>query len=169
MTTDKLNRFWLLAIALLIVIIVASSTVIWFRRDSGQPIAISPPQAPQFTGEIYLDGAIANPGIYPLKATDNINSIIQASGGIEKNADLSQVHLHIPRSGEGSQPQKIDINRADAWLLQALPNIGEIRAQAIVNYRQQNGPFRHIEDVTQVTGISSAIFEKIKDYITVAE
>jgi comEA protein len=65
--------------------------------------------------------------------------------------------------------QKIDINRADTWLLQALPNIGEVRAQAIVDYRQQNGPFQTIEDLTRVPGISQSTFDKIKPFITINE
>lgn len=68
-----------------------------------------------------------------------------------------------------SSPQKIDINRADIWLLQALPNIGEVRAKAIVDYRLQNGPYHAIEDLTKVPGVSISTFEKIKNLITVSE
>jgi hypothetical protein len=90
MATDKLNRFWLLGIFLLIIIIVAGSIVIGVRRGNGEVLTISPPQTPLFTGEIYIDGAITNPGVYPLKSSDDINSVIQASGGAKGNADLSQ-------------------------------------------------------------------------------
>lgn len=64
-------------------------------------------------------------------------------------------------------PQKIDINRAEAWLLEALPGIGPSKAQAIIAYRQQNGGFKHIIKITEVEGIGPAIYEDIKDLITV--
>jgi competence protein ComEA len=40
-----------------------------------------------------------------------------------------------------NSPQQVDINRADSWLLAALPGIGEAKAQAIINYRALHGPF----------------------------
>lgn len=64
------------------------------------------------------------------------------------------------------EPQKININRAEAWLLEALPGIGETRAQHIVDHREQNGPFRDITEITSVEGIGRAIYEQIKDLIT---
>jgi len=70
---------------------------------------------------------------------------------------------------QGEQPQKIDINRAEAWLLEALPGIGPSKAQAIIDYRQQNGGFGHIAEITEVEGIGLAIYEQIKDLITIAD
>ncbi len=74
-------------------------------------------------------------------------------------------------TGEISQltPQKIDINRAEAWLLEALPGIGPSKAQAIIDYREQNGGFGHIAEITEVSGIGDAIYEDIKDLITVGD
>jgi len=59
--------------------------------------------------------------------------------------------------------------RAEPWLLEALPGIGETRVQDIVDYRNENGPFKRIEDLLQVKGIGEGTFEKTKDYITVSE
>ena len=56
-----------------------------------------------------------------------------------------------------------------SWVLEALPGIGEVLAQRIVDYRSENGPFRRIEDLLKVSGIAPATFEKIKDYITVSD
>ena len=67
------------------------------------------------------------------------------------------------------EPQKVDINRAEAWLLEALPGIGEVRAQAIIDYRQQNGGFSHISEITRVEGIGQSLYEQIKDFITVGD
>jgi len=74
-------------------------------------------------------------------------------------------------SGEVSQasPQKIDINRAEAWLLEALPGIGPSKAQAIIDYRQQNGGFSDIVEITEVAGIGQNIYENIQGLITVGD
>jgi competence protein ComEA len=169
MNTDKLSRFWLILTSSIVLLIVISTLIIWSRYDRGQPIEITLPLIPQFQGEIDIEGAVGNPGKYFLKSEDNIEGLLQASGGIEKNADITQIYLYIPYIEKSTLPQKIDINRAEAWLLQALPSIGEVKAQAICDFRRQNGPFRYIEELTKVPGINNSTFEKIKDLITVAE
>lgn len=169
MPSDKLNKLWLLAVFILITIILTNSLFIWLRSSHGQPVTVLPPPEPGFSGEIYIDGAVGRPGIYPLNTGESLESLIRACGGAVDNADLSAMRLYIPQRGESPRPQKIDINRADAWLLQALPGIGEVRAQAIIDYRLQFGPFKHIEDLANIPGISNSVFEKIKDYITIRE
>ena len=62
----------------------------------------------------------------------------------------------------------IDLNTASVGRLETLPGIGEVRANAIVDYRQQNGCFQSTSDVTKVTGIGSGIYEKIRDLVTVS-
>jgi len=54
-------------------------------------------------------------------------------------------------------------------LLDALPGIGPARAQDIVDYRQENGQFHHINDITRIDGIGPSIFDNLKDLITVAD
>jgi len=163
------NRYWALIIILLIAVIVIGGIVAWSRYITPHPIEISLPPSPQFQGEIYLGGAVNNPGLYPLKPGDSIEALIQAAGGITDNADLTRLKLYIPSVGEKEEPQKIDINRAEAWLLNALPGIGEGRAQAIIDYRQQHGAFHNITEITKVEGIGPATYEQIKNLITVAD
>ena len=164
----KLNKYWTLLIFLLIVVIAIGSLVIWSNFSRNQPVEISLSPTRELQGEIYVGGAVNNPGSYPLKAGDSIADIIGAAGGTAADAELNQLKLYITEAGE--EPlQKININHADAWLLEALPGIGEVRAQAIINYRQQNGRFRNINELTSVDGIGTATYEKIKHLITVAE
>jgi competence protein ComEA len=61
----------------------------------------------------------------------------------------------------------ININTATLAELDNLPNIGPVLAQAIITFRDENGPFETIEEIQKVPGIGSAIFENIKDLITV--
>jgi competence protein ComEA len=169
MSSDKMDRIWLLAAGLLILIIVISSIIIWINRDSARLLTITPPLTSRFQGEIYIDGAVSNPGSYQLTPGDSLDSLIQASGGTTDQADLSWICLHIPVAGGHLQAQKININQAETWLLQALPGIGEVRAQAIIDYRQQNGLYHDLEDLLQVPGISSSVFAKIRDFITITD
>jgi competence protein ComEA len=68
-----------------------------------------------------------------------------------------------------AEVQKININTAGAWLLAALPGIGEARAGAIIAYRTENGPFRDINELLNVPGIGEATLENIRDLVTVAD
>lgn len=61
---------------------------------------------------------------------------------------------------------KININTAPAEILQSLPGIGPAYAERIIEFRNET-PFEAIEDITKVSGIGEATFEKIKDLITV--
>jgi len=169
MIISKPNKFWTLVIILLIAIIAAGSVIVWSRYSPSQPIEISTPPSQELEGEIYISGAVTNPGFYPLKTGDSIGDIIQAAGGISSGADIGRLKLYIPDVEEEYQPQKIDINRAEVWLLQALPGIGEIRAQAIVDYRHQNGLFHNINELIKVKGIGATTYEQIKHLITVAD
>ena len=61
----------------------------------------------------------------------------------------------------------MNINTASREELMQLPGIGETRAEAILNYRQEQGRFQTIEDIMKVDGIKEASFEKLKELITV--
>lgn len=60
---------------------------------------------------------------------------------------------------------KININSANAEQLEMLPRIGTKTAQSIIEYRTQNGPFKKIEDITNVKGIGEKTLEELKSYI----
>ena len=168
MNEDKLGRLWLLATFILVIIIIAGGILIYVSRDNGAPLVIESPRPDEFNGDISVDGAVNNPGIYPVRPGDSIKSILQASGGLSADADIARIHLYVPQTGTEGQPQKVDINKADVWLLQTLPGIGEVRANAIVEYRRTNGFFRTTAELTSVPGIGEATFEKLKDMVTIA-
>ena len=71
--------------------------------------------------------------------------------------------------GASPGPQRVDINRAEPWLLEALPGIGPRLAEAIVSYRQENGPFRTPQEIQRVPGIGVELYERLKDIITAGE
>lgn len=171
MTTSKFSSYHRLIAFLLIAVTIIGSLVAGQGCGGSRPIEIlmSEPDIQEPAGQIYIGGAVNNPGFYPLKSGDSIEALIQAASGLTDNADLNRLTLHIPRLGEGERPQKIDLNRAEAWLLEALPGIGPVRAQDIINYRDQSGSFRNINELLKVPGIGPSTYEKIKDLVTVAD
>ncbi len=165
--SNHLNKYWLIIIAFLLVGLISGGIVLAVKQSSHKLIEISLSQtAPiQYEGEIYIGGAVANPGFYSFREDDTIETLVQAAGLIA-DADTGKIKIYVPKSGEGSQPQRINLNRAEAWLLDALPGIGPDRAQTIVDYRNQNGPFRRTEDLLQVDGIGQSTLNEIRDLIT---
>ena len=168
--SSNLNKYWLLIIAFLLVSLVSGGIVLAVKQSSHKPVEISLSQtAPvPYKGEICIDGAVANPGFYPLREDDTIEALIQAAGLIP-DADTGKIKIYVPKTGEVSQPQRINLNRAEAWLLDVLPGIGPDRAQAIIDYRNQNGPFRRIEDLLQVEGIGQSTLDRIRDLIVLED
>ncbi|MEG2394395.1 MAG: ComEA family DNA-binding protein [Ruthenibacterium sp.] len=63
---------------------------------------------------------------------------------------------------------KIDVNTAVSAELEVLDGIGQAKAKAIILYREQNGPFQSVEELTRVHGISEGILAKIKNKVTVS-
>jgi competence protein ComEA len=61
----------------------------------------------------------------------------------------------------------INVNTATATELEELPGVGEVIAQAIVDYRTENGPFTTVEQLIDVSGIGDATLENIRDLVTV--
>jgi competence protein ComEA len=163
-----LNR-WSLIAAVLVIIIIVGGVVIGLYYPRSQPIQIAMSTPPVPEGEIYIGGAVHNPGIYPFYAGDSLEDILRAAGGVADNADLSHVELKVMEEGAVAEFQKININTADAWLLAALPGIGDVRAQAIIAYRQQAGPFRDINELLNVEGIGIVTLDNIRDLITVGD
>lgn len=66
-----------------------------------------------------------------------------------------------------AQQEKININTASAEQLTQLENIGDVKAQKIIDYRNSNGGFKTTSEITQVDGIGEKTYEKIKNNITV--
>jgi competence protein ComEA len=168
MVTGGFSKLWALVTVILIVIIVVGGIIAAIRYSPNQPFEISLSSHQEPEGDIYVDGAVAAPGFYPFTSTDSIGALLQTAGA-DSDIDLKQLRLYIQEAGQKQESQKIDINRAEVWLLEALPGIGETLAQRIVDYRQMNGPFRNTSELLKVAGIGYSTYEQIKDKITVAD
>ena len=65
-------------------------------------------------------------------------------------------------------PDRVDVNTAPAAELETLPGIGEKKALAIVEYREANGPFRAVEELERVKGISERTVDGMRAYVRVS-
>lgn len=139
---------------------------------------------------VHVTGAVSAPGVYTLPSDARVDDAVRAAGATAE-ADLSQLNLAqkladgqkitVPAIGsvsgsEGtattpadasSDGALVNINTASLEELETLPSIGEVRAQAIITYRETNGGFRTIEELQEVSGIGEKIFADVAPYITV--
>lgn len=170
MLKEWLERYKAIIVIILIVVIAAGGVVLFSKHPWGkEPLEIvltAPTPILEPEAEIYVAGAVMSPGWYHLEG-DSLEEAIMAAGGATSDADPTRVKLYLYQIGESFESQKIDINRAQAWLLEALPGIGPTLAQRIVDYRNENGPFERIEELKGVEGIGQAKYDGLKDLITV--
>ena len=143
--------------------------------------------------KVHISGEVQNPGVYTVKPGNRLDDLVKLAGGFtelsdEKDINLAmklddQMKVYIPSIYDsevmedqaislvsGSKPNqevgKININTASKEELMTLPNIGEKRAQAIIDFRE-NELFTDIEDIKKVTGIGEKFYEAMKDLITI--
>lgn len=140
--------------------------------------------------EMFVDvkGEVVHPGLYKVNENERVYDVINKAGGFTKNADKNKVNLaqilqdemvlYIPKIGEEdleSVPQaegqekmkKLNLNLATQEELETLPGIGPSKAAAIINYRNEQGKFKVIEDLMNVAGIGKSTFENVKEHIDV--
>lgn len=130
---------------------------------------------------VSISGEVVNPGNYVLNEDDTLNDLINLAGGVTDKADSNayvlsctlkngQNYYIAPRveSTDICEPviiDKVNINTSDKEKLMTVQGIGSTIAQAIIDYREQNGEFIYLEQLLEVNGIGNATFEKIKNYI----
>ena len=147
-------------------------------------ISIVEPSEPA-TIVVAIDGAVESPGIYELPYGSRVHDLLEASGGYLSSSDLAAINqaallidgqrLFVPtresvesaRIAASPSTLLIDINRATAKELDQLPGIGEVKAEAIVAYRNQNGPFRSVDDLLLVDGISESLLANIRPFVII--
>ena len=132
---------------------------------------------------VYVCGAVNAPGVYTLPAGSRVYEAVRMAGGLSDEADERAVNqaeiltdgrqVTIPtkaevlKGEEGAADGPVNINTAGVSELMRLSGVGESRAKDIIAYRKEHGAFSVPEDIMKVPGIKEAVFEKIKDDITV--
>ncbi|GAX89213.1 ComEA family DNA-binding protein [Effusibacillus lacus] len=145
----------------------------------------SPQSQSKPASEIKVDvkGAVQNPGVYSLSAGSRIVDAIQVAGGVTDEADLQSINLAqklvdggmvaVPAKGDSSsaaqavpaKSDKVNINTATVEQLDTVNGIGSTRAQAIVQYREKNGPYQSVEDLLKIKGFGPKLLETLKDQL----
>lgn len=174
--------------AILFGIGVAGIILLLNKKPKPEMIAI----LPTFTDTpmvVYIVGQVKQPGLYELDQGSRISDLVDTAGGFTDKADTTAVNLasflmdgqqiiipniedahldsQLASSSDHDPGFPININSCQKEDLMTLPGIGEIKAEAILAYREENGAFEVIEDIMKVSGIGETIFESIKDKITV--
>ena len=138
--------------------------------------------APEPVVIVHVSGAVSVPGVYRLAQRARVTDLVHAAGGLLAKADTNRVNLaamvkdgdqvHIPAvneepfATESETEALVDINRASAGELEALPGIGPTLAIAIVGHRDRYGDFSSIEALSAVSGIGPATVARLSEHVT---
>lgn len=92
---------------------------------------------------------------------------VESASNVTSDSSSSSASSGTATGSTNGDGEKINLNTASAQDLQKLNGIGEKKAEQIVAYREQNGQFKKIEDLTQVSGIGEKTFASLKDQLTI--
>lgn len=155
----------------------------------GEPSTAVDPQA---AAQVVVDvaGRVRRPGIVVLPAGARVVDALEAAGGARKGVDLKALNLArllvdgeqvlvgveppggvasgaVSSSGPEPATTLVNINQADQTLLETLPGVGPVTATAIITWRTDNGGFRAVDDLLEVSGIGEATLAKLAPLVTV--
>ena len=143
---------------------------------------------------VDVKGAVKAPGVYSLMLDDRVIDAITIAGGYTAEADSTHINhaqklvdemvIYVPKIGEDISVEqvttvsssaasgqassgKLNLNAATEAELTTLPGIGPAKAQAILEYREQNGRFKSVDDLKNVSGIGEKTFEKLREFIEI--
>ncbi len=188
---NKIDPLWKTVLTVLVTMLFTSILFYITKPQRGNSVELLPAPTPESV-VVDIFGAVADPGVYTLSPDSRIYEAIEIAGGLLEDAYTGHLNqaahvidgqkIEIPllvkneeeyyTIGEIDQAVSdpislININSASVDELIELPNIGETRANAIIDYRNLNGPFTKIDDVINVSGIGEITFKLIKDLITI--
>jgi competence protein ComEA len=137
-------------------------------------------------GDIVVDvgGRVRHPGLVTLPSGSRVADAIAAAGGALHPADLARINLaakvtdgqllligvpgaSVGDGAGGAAAGPVDLNSATVDQLDALPGVGPVLAQRIVDWRQAHGGFRTVDDLQQVPGIGPSKFDSLKSLVVV--
>lgn len=142
---------------------------------------------------VEIKGEVKKPDVYILNEDAIIKELIEAAGGLTEDADLNNINrakklqnhelvyilnkndtgkestnenpISDVSKSQGTSNSIVNINTATLEELKTLNGVGDSKAKSIIEYREQNGGFKSIDDIKNVTGIGEKMFERIKEQI----
>lgn len=141
---------------------------------------------------IFVDvcGQVKIPGVYEFEPESRVYEAIKEAGGMTEDAAVSYLNqaeklsdgqkVYVPSKDEvssgqmtqempdaSSQDGKVNLNTASKEELMTLSGIGEVKAESIIKFREEQGGFQSAEDIMKIEGIKEGVFNKIKDQIKI--
>ncbi|MGI8612436.1 MAG: ComEA family DNA-binding protein [Nocardioidaceae bacterium] len=140
---------------------------------------------------VDVTGRVRRPGIVTLPQGSRVADALDAAGGARPGVDLTTLNLArqlvdgeqllvgvrpaavpgapatAPPSGLPSSGALVNLNTATAEQLDTLPGVGPVTAQAILDWRTQNGSFTSVDELLEVDGIGDATLADLRDLVTV--
>ena len=110
---------------------------------------------------------LSNNSITNVELPKDTKEIIGNTKTIENNASIEIKKDNKTNESDNNTSKLININTAGVSELISIPGIGEAKANSIISYRKEKGLFKSIEDIKEVSGIGTSLYEKIKEYITI--
>lgn len=153
----------------------------------GGPVEAAASGAARGTVVVHVAGAVLDPGLHEVPDGARIADAIEAAGGPTVDAVLDGLNLArfvhdgeqllVPDAaavqdggalpaGQGAAGEgRVNVNRATAAELEALPGVGPVIAEAVVAHRDAHGPFASVDDLVAVTGIGAARVEALREHV----
>jgi competence protein ComEA len=145
--------------------------------------AAAAPATPRTLVVIDVVGAVRDPGLYRLPQGSRIADALARAGGATRKADLDLVNLAAPLadgsqivvpsrsaaasagSGPSSPAGPVHLNSATEADLDALPGVGPVTAQKILDYRQQHGAFGNVDELDAIPGIGPKRLDQLRELV----
>ena len=182
-----MKQRFIIAFAILASVTLVGLFLIGLMSDDTPPLETPKPPVKKIS--VYVSGQVKNVAVVELEDNGNLRAVdaVNLAGGLTEFADTEVInlaetisdgqHIHIPTKEILLQPStknfsaqdsgdKININTADVDKLSTLKGVGPSTAQKIIDYREQNGAFKTIDELKNVRGIGQKKFDTIKDRIT---